>query len=299
MPPLCWGCGGIARRGEPLCAGCRGLMRRLAPEPVLLCGVRVWAPVAYSGPARDLVRALKFRGATRVADAMAAQIAANAPAGLLGRRTLVPVPLHPRRLRARGYNQAALIAAALARRAGLRGGGLPRALRVRCHAGRPPSRRAARRSGRERRARGAARAGPGRPRRRRGHHRRHARRLRPCAARRRVRGGRRGRVRQDDRSLEWKSDRAYHRVPQGPGGQMRIQMKGRGGATADDELLSRVEKKLGKVARAGLAAGRAHDRAEGGAQPRGRRVQVAEGDAAAEGRDAPRDASARTTWGTR
>ena len=30
---------------------------------------------------------------------------------------------------------------------------------------------------------------------------------------------------------------------------MRIHLKGRGGATADDELLSRVEKKLGKVAR--------------------------------------------------
>ena len=30
---------------------------------------------------------------------------------------------------------------------------------------------------------------------------------------------------------------------------MRIQVKGRGGASADDELLARVEKKLGKVAR--------------------------------------------------
>jgi putative sigma-54 modulation protein len=30
---------------------------------------------------------------------------------------------------------------------------------------------------------------------------------------------------------------------------MRIQLKGRGGATADEELLSRIEKKLGKVAR--------------------------------------------------
>ena len=30
---------------------------------------------------------------------------------------------------------------------------------------------------------------------------------------------------------------------------MRIQVKGRGGASADDELLSRVEKKLGKVER--------------------------------------------------
>jgi predicted amidophosphoribosyltransferase len=50
---------------------------------------------------------------------MAAQIVAGAPAGLLDGVSVVPVPLHPRRLRARGYNQAALIAAALARRAGL------------------------------------------------------------------------------------------------------------------------------------------------------------------------------------
>ena len=118
VPPLCWGCGGVARRREPLCPGCRRLLRRLGQDPVLLCGVPVWAPLAYSGPARDLVRALKFRGATAVADAMAAQMAANAPAALLA-GVLVPVPLHRRRLRRRGYNQAALIAAALARRAGL------------------------------------------------------------------------------------------------------------------------------------------------------------------------------------
>jgi predicted amidophosphoribosyltransferase len=35
------------------------------------------------------------------------------------RPVLVPVPLHPRRLRPRGYNQAALVADALARRVGL------------------------------------------------------------------------------------------------------------------------------------------------------------------------------------
>ena len=132
VPPLCWGCGGVARRKEPLCAGCRRLLRQLGAEPVLLCGLPVWAPVAYSGPARDLVRALKFRGGLAVADAMAAQIAANAPEGLLGAApaaagaeraapgpALVPVPLHPRRLRRRGYNQAALIADALARRVGI------------------------------------------------------------------------------------------------------------------------------------------------------------------------------------
>jgi ComF family protein len=115
VPSLCWACGGVARRREPLCGGCRRLVRRLGPGPVVLSGVRVWAPMAYAGPARDLVGALKFRGATGVADAMAAQIAANAPAVMLD-GALVPVPLHPRRLRRRGYNQAAMIAGALSRR---------------------------------------------------------------------------------------------------------------------------------------------------------------------------------------
>ena len=128
-PPLCWGCSGPVRRREPLCGRCRGSLQRLAAEPVSLSGLAVWAPVAYAGPARDLVRALKFRGARGVADAMAAQIVANAPARLLdaGRgppespngATLVPVPLHPRRLRSRGYNQAEEIALALGRRTGL------------------------------------------------------------------------------------------------------------------------------------------------------------------------------------
>lgn len=111
-PPLCWSCQGPT--SDALCRGCRGLLQRLAAEPVWLCGVRVWAPLAYSGPARDLVGALKFRGAIGVADAMAAQIAANVPRDLLRGSTLVPVPLHPRRLRSRGYNQAAAIAEALA-----------------------------------------------------------------------------------------------------------------------------------------------------------------------------------------
>jgi ComF family protein len=118
-PPLCWGCHSPVRRDEELCRACRGMLQRLAPEPVWLSHVRVWAPLAYSGPTRDLVGALKFRGALGVADAMAAQIAANAPTGWLDGRTLVPVPLHPTRLRSRGYNQAAAIAEGVGRRAGL------------------------------------------------------------------------------------------------------------------------------------------------------------------------------------
>jgi len=98
---------------------CSGALKWLAREPVSLSGVEVWAPLAYAGPARAVVAALKFRGAERVSTAMAAAIAANAPPDLLAGRVLVPVPLHPRRKRTRGYNQAERLAAALAARSGL------------------------------------------------------------------------------------------------------------------------------------------------------------------------------------
>ena len=43
---------------------------------------RAWAPLAYDGVARELVAALKFRGALPVAALMAAHMAANLPADL-------------------------------------------------------------------------------------------------------------------------------------------------------------------------------------------------------------------------
>jgi competence protein ComFC len=119
IPLLCWGCGGPARRAEPLCSSCRLSLRRLPAHLVLAEGVTLWAPLAYEGPARELVRALKFRGAVRVAEAMAAQVVANAPAGVLDDGVLVPVPLHPSRRRRRGFNQARLLAQAMSRRTGL------------------------------------------------------------------------------------------------------------------------------------------------------------------------------------
>jgi ComF family protein len=121
VPPFCWACGATSRPRDPLCLACRSRLRWLERRPVELAGVDVWAPVAYDGPARALVRGLKFRGAAGLAETMAAQIAACAPTDLLRPPTvLVPVPLHPRRARARGFNQAERIAAALGRRTGMR-----------------------------------------------------------------------------------------------------------------------------------------------------------------------------------
>ena len=113
-PPLCVACDGWSGRFEPLCPACRRALRWLPPE----AEGGAWAPVAYAGPARAMVAALKFRGAVRVADGMAAAICANAPHGWLGGASLVPVPLHPARARRRGFNQAERLARALGRRTG-------------------------------------------------------------------------------------------------------------------------------------------------------------------------------------
>jgi predicted amidophosphoribosyltransferase len=120
-PPLCAGCGAHAGATEPLCAHCRSQLRWLGLEPVEIGPIQAWAPLAYEGPAQGVVRALKFKGATGAAAAMAGQIAANAPRGWLGpdHGTLVPVPLHPSRARKRGYNQAKLLADAIGERTGM------------------------------------------------------------------------------------------------------------------------------------------------------------------------------------
>ncbi len=134
-------CGACLRRMPWLrghrCPRC-GLPRHRAGCPAATSAFdRAWAPLAYEGPARDLVRALKFRGALPVAGLMAAHLAANLPldlrrppealraspegfgSGATAAFGIVAVPPHKGRLRRRGFDPAALLAAGLAARAGL------------------------------------------------------------------------------------------------------------------------------------------------------------------------------------
>lgn len=118
-PPLCVACGAPCRVHDPLCGSCRRELCWLGFDQAPGTGMETWAAVSYEGPARALVRALKFGGAVRLVDAMAAQMAANAPPALLTGVTLVPVPIHRVRRRRRGFNQAEELARALAARTGL------------------------------------------------------------------------------------------------------------------------------------------------------------------------------------
>ncbi len=151
VPPRCAACRAPGPRAAGvLCAACRRALPWLPDSCCERCALprhrgrcpaadapfaAAWAAVAYEGAARDVLHALKFSGARPLAAVMAAQIAAGAPPGLLRTGAVVPVPAHPGRRRARGFDPAELLARALARRTGLpyapvlrRGGGAVRQL---------------------------------------------------------------------------------------------------------------------------------------------------------------------------
>jgi ComF family protein len=75
--------------------------------------------VLLKGPGRSLVHALKYHRALHVLDDIAALIRATpGMAEYLRGAVLVPVPLHPRKERERGYNQSRLLAESFAAAAG-------------------------------------------------------------------------------------------------------------------------------------------------------------------------------------
>lgn len=107
-PPFCDRCGDTLERAAEGAHSC--------PEwtPAL---VRVRSAAWLDGGARQAVHLFKYEGWWRVAEDLAAVMVALDPLG--PGAVLVPVPLGARRERERGYNQAARLAAALGRLAGL------------------------------------------------------------------------------------------------------------------------------------------------------------------------------------
>lgn len=91
----------------------------MAPDPGVVIGSQLVLAVgafAYRGTMRRALAQLKYEGAHRVAPLLAAE-ASPALARVIavsGPAVLVPIPVHLERLRTRGYNQAAMLARALA-----------------------------------------------------------------------------------------------------------------------------------------------------------------------------------------
>jgi ComF family protein len=129
VPVACASCGGV---GSVLCAGCVGAFapasdprdRFIAADRGVVIGQDLqlaMAAFAYGGAVRRALQRLKYGGVARVAQPLADAASASLErlTALAQRPVLVPVPLHPTRLRQRGYNQARLLAEALGATSGL------------------------------------------------------------------------------------------------------------------------------------------------------------------------------------
>ncbi len=144
LPRTCAPCGGplVLGAASPLCATCTGavveppqagcarcgatlpapspLCARCLVRPPAFAGARALGPYRAEMPGNVLARVvqhLKYHGARELAAPLAELLSAHYP--FASDAVIVPVPLHRSRLRARGYNQALLLARGLARRRGL------------------------------------------------------------------------------------------------------------------------------------------------------------------------------------
>jgi ComF family protein len=142
FPPLCPVCDGIlgADRRDPLCGACWEGFERIAPPWCRCCGAPLGieglcgacrrrrprfayarAAVLYGDLVREAIHAFKFGGRRGLATPLGDLLAGLGLSALPGAvpDALVPVPLHPRRARERGYDQALLLARRLERACGV------------------------------------------------------------------------------------------------------------------------------------------------------------------------------------
>ena len=132
LPQRCPGCGVEAPPARLLCDACHAAIPRVAMALCARCLARgqepvgcrahpghvVWPAWLYDERAATVVHALKYEGRRGLAAGLAAEIARVVPPA--PRADLVmAVPLHSARRRERGYNQAGLLAEALADRIGV------------------------------------------------------------------------------------------------------------------------------------------------------------------------------------
>lgn len=115
FPPVCPVCGGRIGQAGALCADCYAKL-------VFYKGSTVSAAsaVVYGEVSKPLLLALKYGDAAHLAPMLGKMTARAGQSVLNGADVLVSVPLHRRRLFTRKYNQAALLADAVAKESGVK-----------------------------------------------------------------------------------------------------------------------------------------------------------------------------------
>jgi len=144
FPPVCVSCAGLVETGEykHVCAKCAEKLDFVEAPACSVCGHPFYGELAgericphceglapvfregrtcvlFKGPARELVHELKYhRGFYALTDIEATIRHSPRVLEFVRDAVLVPVPLHPRKERERGYNQTLLMAECFARVAG-------------------------------------------------------------------------------------------------------------------------------------------------------------------------------------
>jgi ComF family protein len=135
FPQWCVGCG---REGSYICPACRQLLSPITPPvcprcgrpqpsgnlcpgcvnwPAEIDGIR--SPFIFNGVIRQAIHELKYRNLRALAATLAGLLFDYFVANPVPGEVLVPVPLHRKRWRERGYNQSGLLARELGRLTGL------------------------------------------------------------------------------------------------------------------------------------------------------------------------------------
>ena len=145
FPPLCAFCGAPLPEGDggEICLGCLRSVRFISPPICPRCGLPFTARSGedhlcgqclrgkwhfssaralglYEGPLREAIHALKYEGKAFLAKPLVGLLDRGYPLMNYGSYDLlVPVPLHPKRLKERGFNQALVLARVMSRREGV------------------------------------------------------------------------------------------------------------------------------------------------------------------------------------
>ena len=109
-PSRCPGCDEATEGGDVFCATCSALVEQTTDPGAVF---------EYGGPVADAIQRFKYDGRSELGAALGSLMAGHAHRWAGKVDAVVPVPLHWRRRRSRGYDQAALLARPMAEALGV------------------------------------------------------------------------------------------------------------------------------------------------------------------------------------
>ena len=125
FPLWCLGCG---QEGDLICPSCRGRLPRIIPPICPRCGISqsssvlcptcssqrheidgIRSPFRFEAVIRQAIHELKYKNLRAIAEPLAELLSDHLTANPIPGEVLVPVPLHQKRVKERGYNQSELL----------------------------------------------------------------------------------------------------------------------------------------------------------------------------------------------